>query len=270
MPELPEVEVIRRGLVPRLCGRTVSRVHVGDHPGSFLIRPALLARRLVGRRVLGLARHGKYLLAELDDGQRLLVHLGMTGRLGLASRRTPDRHTHLRLEFTDRGPELWFTDPRRFGRVGLLAPGRSHPRLERLGTDALVATEADLWRATRRRRVAVKTVLLDQSVLAGVGNIYADEALFRVGIRPTRAASRLTRRECRELVAAVKRVFARSIALGGTTVRDYRDSDGDSGAYQQALRVYGRQGEPCWECREPVRRVVLAQRSSHFCPCCQR
>jgi formamidopyrimidine-DNA glycosylase len=154
--------------------------------------------------------------------------------------------------------------------VLLLLPGQSNRRLDKLGVDALSATGADLWSSARRRSIPAKTLLLDQSVLAGVGNIYADEALFLTGIRPTRRASLLTRADCDRLVQAVQQIMRRSIRRGGTTVSDYLDPDGSAGRYQRALQVYGRAGEPCWQCREPIQRLVLAQRSSHFCRKCQK
>jgi formamidopyrimidine-DNA glycosylase len=288
MPELPEVEVTRRKLAPYLEGRRITRVRTSRATQLFLTSPRTLQRRLVGRTPITLSRIGKYLVALLDDGQRLVLHLGMTGQLSAAGRimptslvrgparagpacpARPDRHTHLRLGFADAGAELWFRDVRRFGKVLLLASGQSDRRLDRLGTDALSARGAELYAAARRRRVPIKTLLLDQSVLAGVGNIYADEALFATGIRPTRRACRLRRADCERLVRVLRRLMLRSIQLGGTTVSDFFDPEGNQGAYQQALRVYGRQGEPCWRCREPVRRLVLAQRSAHFCAHCQK
>ena len=241
---------------------------------------------------MALYRAGKYLLASLEDGQRLVLHLGMTGQLFVtsgawgqrspsrATRATsgtqpqpssgPDRHTHLRIEFADDGPELWFRDVRKFGRVLLLGPGEHSPRLEKLGIDALSATGSDLFAATRKRSVCIKSLLLDQSVLAGVGNIYADEALFRAGVRPARRASSLTRANCQALVDAVKRVMLDSIGQGGTTVSDYVDPDRRGGSYQRQLRVYGREGEPCRKCRTRIKRLALGQRSTHYCPQCQK
>jgi formamidopyrimidine-DNA glycosylase len=292
MPELPEVEVTRRQLEPLLIGRTVSRVRTTARSYFFVTSPAALRRRLPGRRVLGLERVGKYLLARLDSGECLLLHLGMTGQIfgsGAASVRLlaatagaalpparqlagfqPDRHTHLRLCFTDGGPDVFFRDARKFGKVQLLDPGESCVRLERLGEDALRARGEVLFAATRRRRAAIKTVLLDQAVLAGVGNIYADEALFLARIRPTRRAGRLSLDQCRALAAAVRRILRRSIATGGSSISDYVQPDGSDGRYQDERRAYGRTGEPCGRCRTPIRRLVIAGRSTHFCPRCQR
>ncbi|HEY6548099.1 MAG TPA: bifunctional DNA-formamidopyrimidine glycosylase/DNA-(apurinic or apyrimidinic site) lyase [Vicinamibacteria bacterium] len=270
MPELPEVEVTRRMLEPMLLGRTVAVVRATAPSYFFLTSPAVLRRRLPGRRVDGLDRVGKYLLARLDDGTRLLLHLGMTGEIFREGAAIADRHTHLRLRFTDGGPDVLFRDERKFGKVQLLAPGEISRRLARLGVDALALRPTSLHTAARGRRVAIKSLLLNQSVLAGVGNIYADEALFLVGVRPTRQARRVTREESRRLVLALKRVLRRSIAAGGTTISDYIRPDGREGTYQEERRVYGRTGEPCPVCGTRIRRLVLGQRSAHFCPRCQK
>ena len=292
MPELPEVEVTRRQLVPLLVGRTIDDVRTTAPSYFFLTPPAKLRRALRGRRILGLDRIGKYLLASLDGGDRLLLHLGMTGQIfgaGASSVRLlsstagaslrPERqragfqldaHTHLRLRFGDGGPDVFFRDVRKFGKVQLLRFGEPCARLERLGADALGAKGEALHAATRHRRMRVKAVLLDQSVLAGVGNIYADEALFIAGIRPTRRADRLSLAEWRALATAVRRVLRRSIATGGSSISDYVRPDGSDGAYQDERRAYGRTGEPCPRCRTPIRRIVIGARSTHFCPRCQR
>ena len=175
----------------------------------------------------------------------------------------------LRVAFADGGPELVFRDARKFGKVLLLRPGQRHARLAKLGVDALEASGAGLFDACRKRTAWIKTVLLDQSVLAGVGNIYADEALFLSGIRPNRRAARLTRRQCDVLVRALRRVMLDSIQRGGTTVSDYLNADGRRGSYQTALRVYGRAGEPCPKCGSPIVRRSLNQRSAHYCRHCQ-
>jgi formamidopyrimidine-DNA glycosylase len=291
MPELPEVEVTRRRITPLLVGRTIRRVSTSGSSYLFLTSPARLRRGLAGRRVEALDRRGKYLVARLDDGHRLVVHLGMTGQLfasgatsprllnatartALAPERQrgfrPDAHTHLRLGFEDAGPRVFLRDVRKFGKVLLLAQGECHPRLERLGVDALEATETVLFHATRGRNVAIKNLLLDQSVIAGVGNIYADEALHRAGVRPTRRAGRVTKRECGRLAAAIRRVLERSIETGGSSIRDFVAPDGEDGAFQDERRVYARTGEPCPRCSRAIRRVVLGQRGTHYCPGCQK
>jgi len=290
MPELPEVEVTRRKIAPVLVGRVIAAVHTTRPSYFFLTPPGELKRRLKGRVVGELRRLGKYLLAGLDDGSRLLLHLGMTGQLfvqGSASLRLlsstsraslhpeeqpdfkPDKHTHFRLAFSDDGPEVWFRDARKFGKVKWLAPGESDARLDKLGPDALEATGEKLQAACRRRGVPVKTLLLDQGVLAGVGNIYADEALFLSGIRPTRKSGTLTRSQCDSLAGNIRKVLGRSIETGGSSISDYVNPDGRDGAYQDERHVYAREGEPCKVCGTPIKRVVIGQRSAHYCPKCQ-
>ena len=291
MPELPEVEVTRRSVEKTLVGRAIARVVTTGPSYFFLTPPAELEKKLRGRKTVELVRHGKYLVAELDDGSRLLLHLGMTGQLFAAGARSvrllsaerraalksaeaaafrPDEHTHLRLSFRDRGPELYFRDVRKFGKCRLLARGDSDPRLEKLGVDALEATGTTLFEATRGRKVAIKSLLLDQAVIAGVGNIYADEALFLARIRPTRASRRLDEMECDTLAKHVRRVLARAIRAGGSSIDDFIRPDGSDGGYQNERRVYAREGAPCPRCKTKIRRVVIGQRSAHFCPACQR
>ena len=182
----------------------------------------------------------------------------------------PDVHTHLQLRFEDGGPDVLFRDVRKFGKVKLLGADEPEPRLERLGIDALECAGDHLFRASRRRKVATKSLLLDQSVLAGVGNIYADEALFRAGVRPGRRAGRLTRAECGRLAAAIRQVLERSIDTGGSSISDYVAPDGSDGGYQDERRVYARGGEPCSCCGSPIRRVVIGARGTHYCPHCQK
>ena len=291
MPELPEVEVTRRLLEPGMLGRTIESVETSADSYFFVTPPRRLRRRLPGLAVRDLARQGKYLIASLSDGSRLVLHLGMSGQLFLTGtsglslmKRTvpgaigPDRqpgflgdaHTHLRLSFTDGEPRLLFRDVRKFGKVLLLDPGSSSDRLERLGVDALSASGEDLFRASRKRRVTVKALLLDQAVLAGVGNIYADEALFLSRVKPTLRALRLTRARCQRIVEAVQAVMQRSIDTGGASISDFYAPDGQQGAYQRERRVYAREGEPCPDCGAPIRKLVVAQRGTHYCPRCQR
>ncbi len=291
MPELPEVEVTRRSIEPLLLGRRIERVRTTGDSYLFLTPPARLRRALVGRTVGALGRRGKYLVAELDGGGRLVVHLGMTGqllssaassvRLLSASARSalapeeipgfrPDAHTHLRLRFADGGPEVFLRDVRKFGKVLWLAPGETHERLDRLGVDALAVEGETLFRASRGRRLAAKALLLDQAVVAGVGNIYADEALFAAGVRPSRRAGRLSRAEWGHIAKALRRVLLRSIETGGSSISDYVAPNGQDGHFQDERCVYGRSGEPCRRCRGPIRRSRIAQRSSHWCASCQR
>jgi len=291
MPELPEVETTRRSIAPLLVGRRIEHVETTAQSYFFLTPPAKLRRFLEGRRIDGLDRVGKYLVANFDDGARLLLHLGMTGqlfsseatsvRLLSATARAsltpdaqeafePDEHTHLQLTMEGLGPRVFFRDVRKFGKVQWLEAGESNERLDRLGPDALAVTGDLLFRASRRRRIAIKSLLLDQSVTAGIGNIYADEALFIAGIRPGRAAQRVTRRESEALAVAVRQVLERSIETGGSSISDYVAPDGADGGYQDERKVYGRTGEACPVCAEAIRRRVIGQRSSHYCAHCQR
>jgi formamidopyrimidine-DNA glycosylase len=284
--------VTRREIAPLLLGRRITRVTTTGPSYFFLTPPAELARRLKGRRIRALLRHGKYLVGELHDGSRLLFHLGMTGQLfaaGSASVRLlsstrgsalppeqqlaafrPDRHTHLCFAFSDRGPQLYFRDARKFGKVQLIAPGEQAARLAKLGPDALSARAEDLYRAARRRRTPIKNLLLDQSVLAGVGNIYADEALFLAELRPTRRAESLSKAHCERLLQHAQQVMLRAIETGGSSISDYIRPDGRDGGYQDERKVYARSGEPCLRCGTPIKRKVLGQRSAHYCPSCQR
>jgi formamidopyrimidine-DNA glycosylase len=291
MPELPEVEVTRRRIAPLLEGRRVARVHASKPSYFFLTPPARLRRALEGRAFGKLERVGKYLVAEVEGGARLLLHLGMTGQLfadGVASVRLlsasrskalapeaqerfrPDRHTHLRFAFADGGPGVLFRDVRKFGKVQLLAPGERTERLDRLGTDALAITGAALFAATRGRKAAIKTLLLDQALVAGTGNIYADEALFLAGVRPRRPGARVTAAEYERIADGIRRVMLRSIETGGSSISDYVAPDGSDGAYQDERRVYARTGEACGRCGATIRRSVLGARSAHWCPGCQR
>lgn len=287
MPELPEVEVTRRRIGKLLVGRKISRVLTTKPSYFFLTKPKRLQEELAGRTVKKLERHGKYLLARLDSGSTLLLHLGMTGqlfgegaknaRLVRAAERekkprgfSPDEHTHLQFEFTDGGARVFFRDVRKFGKVLLVPAGKSDARLEKLGVDALLAEGEHLWEAARARKIPIKSLLLDQSVIAGIGNIYADEALFLANVSPRRVAHRVTLDECIALVEAAQQVMRRSIQTGGSSISDYVNPDGSDGGYQNERRVYGREGEPCQRCGTAIVRIVIAQRSSCFCPSCQK
>ena len=290
MPELPEVETTRRMIAPLMVGKRIERVVTTAPSYFFLTPPAQLRELLEGRRIESLDRAGKYLVAGLGRGDRLLLHLGMTGQLFSSEatsvrllsatvraalppdaqlRFEPDEHTHLQLVMEGASPRIFFRDVRKFGKVQWLAAGEANARLDRLGTDALVLEGEELFRANRGRRVAIKTMLLDQSVAAGVGNIYADEALFLAGVRPGRAAGRVTRRECQAITDALHRVLERSIETGGSSISDYVAPDGSDGGYQDERKVYAREGEACPTCGDSIKRRIIAQRSSHYCSRCQ-
>jgi formamidopyrimidine-DNA glycosylase len=291
MPELPEVEVTRRQIEAILVGRTVLGVETTKKSYFFLTPPSELRARLLGRKTTRLTRIGKYLIAELDDGSKLLLHLGMTGQLFAAGAKSPrllsaarratlsperarrfepDQHTHLILSFAEPGPNLYFRDVRKFGKVAWMARDAPHERLDKLGIDALLVSGDELFARTRKRAAPIKSVLLDQSVLAGVGNIYADEALFLAKVRSTRRAKSLRPDECEAIANAVRRVLKRSIRRGGSSIDDYVRPDGSDGGYQTECWVYGRGGAPCRTCRAPIRRITIAQRSAHYCPECQK
>jgi formamidopyrimidine-DNA glycosylase len=290
MPELPEVETTRRRIAPILVGRRIERLETTAPSYFFITPPERLRRLLEGRMVESLERLGKYLVAGVGGGDRLLLHLGMTGQLFSSEatsvrllsataraslppehqrRFQPDAHTHLRLTLSGGGPAVYFRDVRKFGKVEWIASGESNERLDKLGTDALELTGEELFRACRGRRVAIKSRLLDQSVAAGVGNIYADESLFLAGVRPGRAAGRVTRREAHAIVEGLHRVLRRSIETGGSSISDYVAPDGQDGGYQDERRVYGRTGEPCLDCGAAIKRRLIGQRSSHYCAHCQ-
>ncbi|MFO7954596.1 MAG: bifunctional DNA-formamidopyrimidine glycosylase/DNA-(apurinic or apyrimidinic site) lyase [Thioalkalivibrio sp.] len=271
MPELPEVETTRRGLARLLAGRRITAFEVRDSRLRWPV-PGELAPQLAGARVRGLARRAKYLLLETDRAG-LLLHLGMSGSLRHCTPETPlRRHDHLILHL-DNGYQIRLHDPRRFGCcLPLPSDGSPHPLLAGLGPEPLdPAFGGDyLFRRSRGRRGPVKAFLMDQANVVGVGNIYATEALFLAGVRPGRAAGRVTRVEYQRLAAHVKAVLAEAIQQGGTTLRDFLREDGTHGYFRQSLRVYGRAGETCHVCASVLRTRRIGQRASSYCPTCQK
>ncbi len=273
MPELPEVETVRRMLAQSVLGRTVARVETS---GLRLRGPiaADLSRRLAGHRFTGARRVGKYLLLDLDGRLTLLSHLGMSGRWLFWRRRPTDplTHVHARIHFRD-GAALWFQDPRRFGMLELLATERApaHPALRILGPDPVAdpPTGPRLHALARGARVAVKNFLLDQRRIAGLGNIYASEVLFRAGVSPRRRAGGLTHAEWDAIARQTTATLDEAIARMGTTFSAYRTLWGEPGGYGERLRVYDRAGEACRVCGAPIRRIVQGQRSTFYCPRCQ-
>jgi formamidopyrimidine-DNA glycosylase len=273
MPELPEVETIVRGLAPRICGRTIDRVELLFKP---LLRRAPKGglAGLSGRRVLGVRRRGKMVLIECEGGITLVFHLKMTGQLLLEApgAEPPGRHTRLVVKFRDGGPELRFRDVRKFGFllcVGGDAEGEC-AELACLGPEPLGLGLEDFVPVLGKRKGRIKGVLLDQTVVAGIGNIYADEMLFDSGIHPETPAAALSKNDVARLWGSMGRVLAAAIEAKGSSLRDYVDADGRTGEFQASHKVYGREGEPCVRCGRPVRRVVVAGRGTHFCPRCQR
>ena len=270
MPELPEVETTRRGLEPLVVGQTIRSLAVRERRLRWPVEPSL-DRRLRNRTVQALSRRGKYLLMTTDAGT-LLVHLGMSGSLRfLQARSEPARHDHFDLEFVS-GAMLRFNDPRRFGSLHWCASPEAHWLLKNLGPEPLGAGFSGdyLWRISRGRRVAIKTLLMNGRIVAGLGNIYANEALFRAGIHPSRPAGRVSRRRLQLLADAVGEVLREAIAAGGTTLRDFVGGDGKSGYFQLALDVYGRAEEPCVRCERPIRTRTIGQRATYYCANCQR
>ena len=281
MPELPEVETIVQDLRPQLAGRRIESVQLTRDPairGRLVRYPkaTTFIRRLRGRTIRSVERRGKYLVMPLDkDGERLVVHLGMTGHLRVwEPEEAPVKHTHFRA-LLDSGLELRYDDPRQFGRLLLgtqeaLIAGRAFPA--RLGPEPIHGdlTEAEFDRIVKSRRRPIKSALLDQSFLAGVGNIYADEACFRAGIRPSRWTHRLTGRERRALYSAIQEVLENSIAARGSSIINYVDAFGLRGTNQEKLLVYGRSGEPCIKCGTPLQGTRLAGRGTVYCRKCQR
>ncbi len=270
MPELPEVETTRRGIAPLIGGRRVASVIVRDRRLRWPV-PAALARSLPGQTVRAVGRRAKYLLLALDRGT-LIVHLGMSGSLRVVPAETAaEKFDHVDLVFDD-GNCLRMRDPRRFGALLWTAddPAR-HRLLRHLGPEPFdPACDGEyLWRAARRRRGAIRDFLLNGRILAGIGNIYANEALYRAGIDPRRAAGKVSREHYGRLVRAIRAVLGRAIAAGGTTLRDFQRADGRPGYFRARLAVYGRAGEPCRRCRTPVRAVRLGQRRAFLCPHCQ-
>jgi len=274
VPELPEIEVLRRSLEPRLTGRRVERVEVRVPSLREPLEPRQLARRLTGRRILGLRRRGKYLWIDVDGGSTLAVHLGMSGRLTLAPDATPrEPHEHLALRL-DGGERLRLRDPRRFGAAFVRATAEldHDPHFAHLGREPLEPplTGGELARLAAGRRAPIKSFLMDARRIVGIGNIYASEALFRARVRPDRAVDRIGRTTWERLADAVVAVLEQAIAEGGTTLNDFRDGAGKAGLFQVSLAVYGRDGEPCPRCGARIRRFVQAGRSSFYCLRCQR
>jgi len=304
MPELPEVETIARGLAKRVTGDVIESVWLGSKPEPLKSPAAEIVSTLEASRIAGVRRVGKHIVFDLDNGGRAhstaslgsagqgrlrtssvkksrgpararektpaptssqwIVHLGMTGRMLVTEAGVEiDKHTHAIARLSS-GRELRFVDPRRFGRLSV-----AH-QFQAAGSEPL-EVELDRFIALfRGRKTPIKSALLNQKLLSGVGNIYADESLFRAGIRPRRRAASLSKEELRRLYLAVQEVLKEAIALGGSSISDYVDSDGEEGFFQLQHRVYGREGEKCLVCKTPIKRVVIAGRSSHYCPKCQK
>ena len=272
MPELPEVETVRNGLANIIVGTEVATVHIHQPRLRYPV-PKELPQLLAGSSATALERRAKYLLWSFGAGT-VLFHLGMSGRLCWQERvATPGKHDHVDFVFSD-GSCLRFNDPRRFGLV-LWHPGddpQRHRLLRRLGPEPLGAdfSAAYLFEVSRNSRRAIKTFLMDSHIVVGVGNIYANEALFKAGIHPRSRAGQLSLQQCGQLVAIIQQVLCAAIAAGGTTLQDFVNGHGDPGYFQQQLFVYGRTGQPCLRCGTTLQCERIGQRSAFFCPCCQR
>lgn len=270
MPELPEVETTRLGLAPQLEGRSIAAVTL-RRPDLRWPIPVEITRLLPGQEILGLRRRAKYLLLDLASGSALL-HLGMSGCLRMVPQHFPvGRHDHYDIAL-DSGQAVRFTDPRRFGCLLWQPLGETHELLRELGPEPLSSefTGAYLFECSRKRQASIKTFLMDQSIVVGVGNIYAAETLFRAGIAPGRAAGRVSRERYDRLVQAVKEILTQAIDSGGTTLRDFLHPDGMPGYFKQELFVYGREGSPCLACGHPLHGNRLGNRSTVWCAHCQR
>jgi len=270
MPELPEVETVRRGLAPHLSGRCFVAAVIREARLRWPV-PTDLETRIRGRRILDLQRRGKYLLMQLDDGW-LIFHLGMSGNLRLLPADTPLRkHDHIDLLLDD-GQVLRYRDPRRFGALLWSSDPANHPLIATLGVEPLSDDFAGphLHALCRGRSSAIKQLIMNAHLLVGVGNIYANEALFHAGIDPRTPAGRLSRPRCARLAAAIKEILLLAIAAGGSTLRDFVDGHGNPGWFQQTYRVYGRAGQPCAICGSTIRTQRQGARATCYCPHCQR
>jgi formamidopyrimidine-DNA glycosylase len=272
MPELPEVETTRRGVEPHVLGRRIIELAVHEPRLRWPVAPEI-SRCVEGKRVKSAARRAKYLLFELETGGTLMLHLGMSGSLRVLPANTPRKlHDHVDLRL-DSGQSLRFNDPRRFGSlIYIEGDPQQHALLRDLAPEPLEsAFNTDyLWLTTRGRRVAIKQLIMNSQAVVGVGNIYASEALFRAGLRPRRQARGLKREEVQSLTKAIQGVLTMAVKLGGTTLRDYVGVDGSPGYFRQKLFVYERAGEPCRVCRTPIRHFNQGQRSTYYCPSCQK
>jgi len=283
MPELPEVETVRRGLLPAMEGAVIARAEV-NRPDLRWPFPEAMAERLTGQRVLGLRRRSKYILADLGSSETLLIHLGMSGRMLVSGdplgqfhhdHPAPQKHDHVVLHMAS-GARVTFNDPRRFGAMDLLptAGEAQHRLLAGIGPEPLGNgfSEAYLVAALKDRRTPIKAALLDQRIVAGLGNIYVCEALYRAGIHPARRANRISASRLAALVPIIRQVLTEAIAAGGSSLKDFRQADGDLGYFQHSFDVYGREGAPCRTpgCDHLIRRIVQSGRSSFYCGQCQR
>ncbi len=283
MPELPEVETVRRGLAPAMEGQVIARAAV-NRPDLRWPFPENMAARLTGARVIALRRRSKYILADLDRGETLIIHLGMSGRMLVSGdppgqfhhdHPAPAKHDHVLLDMAN-GARIIFNDARRFGAMDLCATDgvETHWLIAKLGPEPLgnAFDEQYLIAALKGRNTPIKTALLDQRIVSGLGNIYVCEVLYRAGISPKRKAGQLSQRRVASLVPIIRDVLTEAITAGGSSLRDYRQADGELGYFQHVFRVYDREGDPCStsDCAGTITRIVQGGRSTFYCPQCQR
>jgi formamidopyrimidine-DNA glycosylase len=281
MPELPEVETVARGLQKTILGRKILSVALGKT--DFIDDPTALEQHLPGRRIEAVERYGKFMMLRLslpeppvvnhpdaeDGSAALLVHLGMTGNLVSKAASEPhEKHTHVWMMLDD-GRELRYTDPRRFGRMAYLAGDAILEELKRFGADPLLVSVSEFVTRFTPRRSRIKSLLLDQSVLRGVGNIYADESLWRAKIHPAKVAAGVSPEKLKTLRRVLQEILQKAIVLRGSTIADFQDGDGEPGEYQKHHRAYGREGHRCYRCGAIIRRTIVAGRSSYYCSKCQ-
>ncbi len=273
MPELPEVESVVRSLVKHVTGDVIESAWFSGKPQTFKCSPRQIAEAIENAQITRVHRQGKHIILDLErsngssDRAQWIVHLGMTGRMLVTQREAEvEKHTHV-IATLRSGREIRFVDPRRFGRTWVITDAAG---FEAGGVEPLEVAFEDFAKLFRGRKTPIKSALLNQKLLRGVGNIYADESLFRAGIRPRRSASSLSRNDLRRLYDSVQQVLKEAIAAGGSSISDYVDAEGEPGFFQIQHRVYGREGAPCVACGSPIKRILVAGRGTHYCPKCQK
>jgi len=274
MPELPEVEVIRRGLQHHLAGRKVIKISTGNKKLRLPMPRKDLAKHIAGTRIKSVDRRAKFLIIEMDNGAQLVIHLGMTGRLGIFPHDIPKaKHDHCRIQL-DNGKQLIFNDIRRFGSIQVMPPGSGfgNSMLINLGPEPLGRefTPQYLQKMALGKNRPLKNFLMDNRIVVGIGNIYACEILFQAGLKPERKICRLTKKQWAEVVKSCRYVLEKAIKSGGTTISDFVNESGKSGYFQLELQAYGKQGKPCSCCATPIKKITMAGRSTFFCPKCQK
>jgi formamidopyrimidine-DNA glycosylase len=271
MPELPEVETVVRGLRKTVLGKKIKSLKI--YPSRVLhSSPAFLKRNLIRQRIQEISRRGKNIIIKLSSGDLLLIHLGMTGNLFYLNRATfMGKHDHIELEFTDK-TYLKYSDIRKFGKFRLIKSSQAIKEdvLKTLGPEPLEISRNDLVQLLQKKKGKIKSVLLNQAIIAGIGNIYADEALFEAKIHPLQKVSDISRNRLIKLHQAIQKILKKAIKAGGSSVDNYRDVKGETGFFQFYHKAYGREGEPCRSCGTKIKRIIINQRSAHFCPKCQK